>query len=103
MSTSMNDALKYWSKAVSNDLDARGINVTIVNGHQPESYSINLDSDRFVGTICFWPGNNFEIQFNDCHSGEVILLETASFDVPEELQEYLNQLIFEKLVIYSSP
>jgi hypothetical protein len=93
----MNNALKDWLNDASNEFDTLGIISSISNGYQPDSYSVNLDSSKFVGTICFWPDNKFEFQFNDCNTGDIILLETIYFDFPLQLRIYLDKLIFEKL------
>ncbi len=94
----MNEALKNWSKLVSHDLIEQGISLTIIYGKQPNSYGINLDCKKFVGGIFYWPKGTFEAQFNDCATGEVILLETVYFDQPKLLKVYLNRLVFERLI-----
>lgn len=71
--------------------------MSIMEGKQTDSYCANLDSAQFVGTICYWPKDIFEFQFNDCASGEVIVLETLSFENPTSLGTYLHELIFKKL------
>ncbi len=79
------------------DLEANDINATVINGQQANSYGINLDSKKFVGGVFYWPEGTYEVQFNDCSSGEVILLETVSFDEPGLLEGYLNQVVFKRL------
>lgn len=93
----MNNALKDWLYSVSNEFNRLGISVNISDGYLPESYSVNLDSIKFVGTICFWPSDKFEFQFNSCDTGDVILLDTLFFNIPAELESYLNELVFVKL------
>jgi len=95
---SMNDALKDWLNDVFNELRNLDISVTISDGYKPKSYNVNMDSNKFVGTICFWPDDIFEFQFNDCKTGDIILLDTVSFNSPSQLRDYLDKLIFEKLI-----
>jgi|GEM_PF-4955347 len=94
----MNDALKDWLNDVFNELRNLDISVTISDGYKPKSYNVNMDSNKFVGTICFWPDDIFEFQFNDCKTGDIILLDTVSFNSPSQLRDYLDKLIFEKLI-----
>ena len=96
----MDETLKNWLNTVHHNLNAQGISVLVVDGKQPNSYGINLDSNQFVGGIFYWPKGTYEAQFNDCDSGEVILLETVYFDEPKLLEKYLEQLIFERLTGY---
>ncbi|HID99116.1 MAG TPA: hypothetical protein EYP59_02350 [Thiotrichaceae bacterium] len=93
----MDEALKNWLNAALHDLDAQDVTVSVVDGKQQNSYGINLDSKQFVGGVFYWPKGTYEAQFNDCDSGEVILLETVCFDEPKLLEKYLDQLIFERL------
>ncbi len=93
----MNQALNRWLNTMRQDLEVIGIKVAMVDGQQENSYGINLDSKEFVGGVFYWPENTYEIQFNDCSSGEVILLETVNFDEPKLLEKYLNQVVFKRL------
>jgi len=93
----MNQALNNWLNTMRQDLEANGINATVINGQQANSYGINLDSKEFVGGVFYWPEGRYEVQFNDCGSGEVVLLETVNFDDPKLLEEYLNQVVFKRL------
>lgn len=93
----MNHALINWLNTMRLDLEVQGINATVVDGQQANSYGINLDSKEFVGGVFYWPESTYEVQFNDCSSGDVILLETVIFDDAELLEEYLNQMVFKRL------
>ena len=93
----MNQALNNWLTTMRQDLEENGISATVINGQQANSYGINLDSKKFVGGVFYWPEGAYEVQFNDCGSGEVILLETVIFDEPGLLEEYLNQVVFKRL------
>lgn len=93
----MDNALTDWLITTAHALDKLGVNASIAKGYLPGSYSVNLDSHQFVGTLCFWPNNTFEIQFNDCNTGKVICLETVCFTTPLQLNAYLDALIFENL------
>lgn len=98
----MNNALKDWLNDVSHELDNLGIRVSIANGYQPGSYSVNLDGYNFVGTLCFWPNDKFEFQFNNCNTGNVILLETLYFDSPLQLKAYLDEWVLTKLFAHKT-
>jgi hypothetical protein len=93
----MNQALNHWLNTMRQDLEVSGIKATVVDGQQENSYGINLDSKKFVGGVFYWPENTYEVQFNDCSSGEVIFLETVNFDEPKVLEKYLNQVVFKRL------
>jgi hypothetical protein len=93
----MKNALRDWLQVERDNLKRQGISVSFLEGKQADSYSANIDSSKFVGTICYWPEYTFEFQFNDCESGDVIVLETVSFDNPSLLGAYLDKLIYKKL------
>lgn len=63
------------------------------------SFTINLESSKYVGIICYWPRTNtFEFQFNICETGDVALLKTEEFTKKEDVETYLKQIIKEKLI-----
>ncbi len=94
----MNQAFENWLKSARHDLEKLGVMISTKDGHQTGSFEVNLDSSRFVGTICFWPPNIYEFGFNAYITGEEVVFETINFDKSEELEVYLNRLFFEKLV-----
>ena len=55
--------------------------------------AVDLDGPRFVGTICFWPPDRFEFQFNASDSGEVAILETKRFSNKERLAAFVEELL----------
>ena len=93
----MNDILPKWLERVHPALTARGMVLTVAKGQQAGNCSVNIDSDHFVGTICYWPENQFEFQFNDCKSGEAIILESDMLYTVDELDIYFADLILKKL------
>ena len=66
--------------------------------HANSAFSVNLDSESYVGTVCYWPESTFEFQFNSCKTGNVALLETCKFHSGEALMSYFKQLILNRLV-----
>ena len=58
-----------------------------------KSSSVNLDCEGMVGTVCHWPPDSFEFQFNDVESGRVLVLETKSFDDKQDLDSYMQALL----------
>lgn len=91
------DYLKRWLESEEKRLVENGINTSAISGHSFGAFSLNLDSKKFVGTITFWPKNKYEFQFNDCDTGQVILLESKSFDDFESLDDYLSELLDKRL------
>ena len=87
----MANMLKDWLKTSRTNLEDRGFTVNIAQGYL--STSVDIDSNRFVGGICFWKPNKFEFQFHDCDSEEVVFLETVELDSLHSITEYLEALI----------
>jgi hypothetical protein len=56
----MNQALNNWLNTMRQDLEANGINATVINGQQANSYGVNLDSKKFVGGVFYWPEGTYE-------------------------------------------
>ena len=94
----MNQALKTWVDKTRQKIESEGFNIAFVDGHQSNSYGVNLDSERFVGGIFYWPESTYELQFLDFNSGDLLLLETKNISDVKLLEEYLNQVLFKRLV-----
>jgi len=63
----------------------------------PRSCSVAIDSDKHVGTITHWPESNYEMQFNSCITGEVVILETKEFEEYFDLEVYLKSILSDRL------
>lgn len=59
----------------------------------PACAAIDICSTAFAGRLCHWPPDTFELQFNDYTTGEVVLLETGTFESDEEAAEYLKRVV----------
>lgn len=94
----MYNALKHVLNAKRDVLAKDGIVVTFADGYQQGSYSANLDSSKYVGTITFWPENRFEFQFNSCESGDVVIADTKEFQTEADLDAFLVDLVATKLI-----
>lgn len=66
--------------------------------HTNSAFSVDLDCESYVGTVCFWPESLFEFQFQDCATGKVAVLETHEFHSGDALKKYVKELIFNRLV-----
>lgn len=93
----MTNMLKDVLEAKSELLKHCGIKVSFANAPQQGSYSANLDSNKYVGTITYWPKGRFEFQFNSCESGEVVVLDTKEFFTETDLGDYIEGLLRRKL------
>ncbi len=93
----MDDALKNILLEKSKLLHSLGIRQTIRDEPQAGSYSVDLDSTKYVGGIMYWPSGLYEFQFNSCESGNVILLETKSFSSKQELANFIEDLLLNRL------
>jgi len=94
----MKNLLKAVLDSMSDLFSRYGITSTFIEGAFGGSCSANLDSSKYVGTVTHWPESRFEFQFNDCVSGDVILLETKEMSNEEELKKYLEELVLKMLV-----
>jgi len=93
----MDNRLVRSIRSIEDRLITSGVVVTYSETDSQESDSVNLDSERFVGTVTHWPESRFEFQFNRCDNGEVEVLESHEFDSDETLTVYLENLMFERL------
>lgn len=78
-------------------LKDHGVSISYDDSRAPNSYSANLDSDGYVGTITHWPESRFEFQFNSCESGKVIFLETKNIHDDAKLGAYIEEIFRTKL------
>lgn len=83
--------LKAWIERRRREIEKRGYHVRYT-AHDQGQCSVDIDGDEVVGTITCWPGNLYEVQFNDCQSGEVLLLVTEELRDPNSLIDHLEPL-----------
>ena len=95
--TIMRDSLKNVLDAQSDLIASRGIALSFKDESVDGSYSVNMDSQQYVGTVVYWPETQFEFQFNSCSSGEVVFLETKEFKTEPELSEFIESLLSSEL------
>lgn len=76
-----------------NYLEELGFSVVYDASRMPDSCSANIDSIRFVGTITHWPETYYEVQFNDCSTGDVTVLENMQFEDLDKLSDYIKEII----------
>lgn len=78
-------------------LQEKGLSVNFDDGQLPRSCSVAIDSDKYVGTITHWPESSYEVQFNSCSTGDVVILETKEFEGYTELEDFLRKILNERL------
>ena len=78
-------------------LEERQLSVKFDGALMPRSCSVAIDSNKYVGTITHWPESNYEIQFNSCSTGDVVILETEEFEEYVKFEGFLKELISERL------
>jgi len=83
--------LKAWVERRQREIEGRGYQVRY-HAHDQGQCSVDIDGKKVVGTITHWPENSYEIQFNDCQSGGVLLLVTEELRDPDSLIDYLEPL-----------
>ena len=93
----MNNILEEWHKQRGSILRGKGLSVIFRRGVRPENCGVDIDSAKFVGSISYWPGTPLEFLFNDCKSGDVLILESRSFDDVADLDSYIEDLVLRKL------
>jgi hypothetical protein len=89
--------LADWVSNAKSVLEKQGMSVRFNDGGLPKSTSVDLDGDRFVGTISHWQPNVFEFQFNSAKTGDVVVLETLELNTVDEISAYVNKLFESKL------
>ncbi|MBK9585480.1 MAG: hypothetical protein KA176_11610 [Alphaproteobacteria bacterium] len=77
---------------------ASNLKVNYVEGKISDSYSLNIDSKEFIGSITFWPSNNYEFHFISCATGKNVILEEKILLSEVELKEFLKNTILKKLL-----
>ena len=99
----MSNLLSQWLEAARPKLEELDYAVKYHDDGLPNrAVGVDLDSHKFVGTISHWPPKLFEFQFNDCVSGDVVVLETMEFDNLEDLDAYIDKLTKDRLARLSS-
>lgn len=93
----MSNILESWYERTATILRHHGMVVTFKRGERNENCSVDVDGDKFVGTICYWPEASMEFQFNDCNSGDVLVLESKNITDASDLDAYLKDLLFTRL------
>jgi hypothetical protein len=83
--------LNDWVEQSKSELEKKGFTVTM--SEDTSCTSVDLDGDKFVGTICFWKPNQFEFQFNDCETGDVAILDTIELGSISDISEYFQGLL----------
>lgn len=78
-------------------LEERQLSAKFDGAQMPRSCSVAIDSDKYVGTITHWPESNYEVQFNSCSTGDVVILETEEFEEYTELEGFLKGIMSERL------
>ncbi len=83
--------LSDWVELSKSELEKKGFTVT--TSEDNSCISVNLDGDKFVGTICFWKPNQFEFQFNNCDTGDVAVLDSVELGSINDISEYFQGLL----------
>lgn len=65
-------------------------------------FLVDLDGENLLGRICYWEPSTFEIQFNSCITGDVIILESKECNGIQEFEEFFK-ILFSKLEGLASP
>jgi hypothetical protein len=84
--------LEKWLVSNRQKLESLGYYVSELNDENGSCYSVNIDSDKLVGTICYWSPARFEFQFNQISDGSVIILEEKEFNSIGSLNIFFNTL-----------
>ena len=84
--------IKEWIEKSRNELENKGLEISTFSDDDASCISVNIDSDRLVGTVCFWEPYTFEFQFNDCESGDVVFLESIELTSVNEITQYFHEL-----------
>lgn len=78
-------------------LEQRQYSVDFDDSQMPRSCSVAIDSKKYVGTITHWPESSYEMQFNSCSTGDVVILESKKFKRYVELESYLKEILSDHL------
>lgn len=93
----MQNLLIDWANGAKSSLEEQGLSVRVIDAESTKGVSVDLDGDRFIGTISHWEPNTFEFQFNSATTGDVILLETVELSSTEEIGSHVMALLQTKL------
>ena len=95
--TMMKKCLRGVLKSHDDLISRHGIALSFKDENIDGSYSVNMDSSKYVGTVTYWPETRFEFQFNSCNSGEVVFLETKEFESEADLSVFIEKLLSTEL------
>ncbi len=94
MTEQVQNLLLDWLDSARTQIESAGIVCRIHDGgSEAACTAVDLDGDRFVGTISYWAPETFEFQFNDTATGEVAVLQTKNFLETRSLAEYVAELL----------
>lgn len=93
----MNNVLTQWVDTARIYLEAKKFVISFPAEESNRCVSVNLDSPKVVGTITHWPDHEFEFQFNDASTGNVLVLETTALTSTQQLDVYFKRLCEERL------
>ena len=93
----MSNVLVDWLEAFGPGLTEQGYRIGEINRGAQGSVSIQIDSKSVVGTICWWPEDTVEFQFNSCSTGEVLVIVTETISTTDKLNAFFIKLELEKL------
>lgn len=94
----MTNVLNSWIDLSKSKITELGFTITTESSRNDSSMSVNIDGDKYIGTICFWAPDVIEIQFNDCLTGEVVYLKTENVKSVDNLSQMIS-VAFKKLSI----
>lgn len=84
--------LNKWLSQSKIELETQGFTVTL-SEQEGGCTSVNIDSDKVIGTICFWEPNQFEFQFNSSETGDVLALESVELSNIASVSEHLSEVM----------
>ncbi|AEG01801.1 immunity protein TriTu family protein [Methylomonas methanica] len=84
--------LNEWASQSRTELEAQGFTVTMPE-QEGRCTSVNIDSDKVIGTICFWEPNQFEFQFNSPKTGDVLALVSVELSNVASVSECLKEVM----------
>lgn len=87
------NSLKNFLSLQGELISSLGISLKFTDEYMDGSYSVQLDSTKYIGGVCYWPENVFEFQFLSLPSGDEVLLETKEFEEESELASYFTALL----------
>lgn len=82
-----------WLNSKKESLTKKGFVFQRPREEHGSSVSLDFDTEKAVGTIVYWPPNNFEIQVNSISDGEVVVLKEFEGNTIEMLDSEFDSLI----------